>query len=52
VGSPKSIIQQVQRLLECKNKIPEMGYESRKFAENVHNHVKVAQKYIDTWNKY
>jgi glycosyltransferase involved in cell wall biosynthesis len=48
----KSIIQQVQRLLECKNKIPEMGYESRKFAENVHNHVKVAQKYIDTWNKY
>jgi len=48
----KSIIKQVERLLECKNKISEMGYESRKFAENVHNYIKVAQKYIDTWNKY
>lgn len=48
----QSIIEEVEKLLENRNQIPELGYESRKFAEQVHGHIKVAQQYIDTWSKY
>ncbi|WP_133013464.1 glycosyltransferase [Marinomonas flavescens] len=48
----QSIIQQVENLLERKNEIQKLGYESRQFAENVHGHIKVAQQYIETWGKY
>ncbi|ENM3723215.1 glycosyltransferase [Vibrio cholerae] len=45
----QSIIDQVEKLLKNKSAIREIGLKSRLFAEQVHSHVKVAQRYIDTW---
>jgi glycosyltransferase involved in cell wall biosynthesis len=45
-----SIIQAIEKLLENKKNIQTLGYESRKYVEEVHDHIKVAQQYIDTWN--
>lgn len=44
----ESIIYEVEKLLKNKNKIKDLGYESRSYAENVHSHTKVAQQYLDT----
>lgn len=46
----KSIIDEVEKILKNKNHITSMGRASRKFAENVHGHIKIAEKYIKTWN--
>jgi hypothetical protein len=51
-SNAQSIVHQVESLLERKNEIQKMGYESRQFAENVHGHTKVAQQYIETWSKH
>lgn len=37
-------------LVENRNKIQEMGYRSRKFVENYHDHVTIAQNYLEAWN--
>ncbi len=47
-----SIVKEVEKLLEKRSEIQEMGYQSRLFAENVHGHIKVAKQYLDTWNKH
>lgn len=46
----ESIIQEIELLLEQKNNIQDMGYMSRKFAESVHGHIKVAKQYVETWS--
>lgn len=46
----QSIIDEVERLLEKRNQIAELGFVSRQFAEEVHGHIKVAQQYIETWS--
>ena len=48
--SAASLIEQIEKLLEKRNSIPQLGYESRLFAEKVHSHTKVAEQYINTWN--
>jgi glycosyltransferase involved in cell wall biosynthesis len=47
----QSIIDEVEKLLEKRSKIQDLGLKSRRFAEQVHGHIKVAQQYIDTWQK-
>ena len=47
----KSIVDAVERLMETKGRIKDIGFESRQFAENIHGHVNIAQKYINTWNE-
>ncbi|RUO27873.1 glycosyltransferase [Aliidiomarina sanyensis] len=47
----QSIIDEVEKLLEKRTKISELGFESRQFAERVHGHTKVAQQYVETWSK-
>lgn len=47
----RSIIYEVEKLLDNRNGIRDLGFNSRQFAEKVHGHVKVAQQYIDTWRK-
>jgi hypothetical protein len=44
-----SIVTQIEGLLEKKSEIPRIGFESRKYAEEVHSHIKVANTYLDTW---
>lgn len=47
--SALSIVEEIEKLLENKIKITEHGYESRKFAEKVHGHINIVEKYIITW---
>lgn len=48
----QAIIDEVEKLLEKRNQISELGYQSREFAEQVHGHTKVAQQYIETWSEH
>jgi hypothetical protein len=44
-----SIINKIEDLIVNKKHITEMGFNSRKFVEQVHGHKKVAKKFIATW---
>ena len=48
----QSIIEKIEQLLEKRNQFEQLGYESRKFAEEVHDYKKIAQQYIDTWSSH
>lgn len=48
--SVTSIVDEVEKLLETKNKIKLLGESSRQYAEDVHSHIKVAEKYVQLWN--
>lgn len=47
----QSIVQNVEALLESRDSIPQRGFESREFAEQVHGHIKVASQYVSTWER-
>lgn len=44
-----SIVQKIECLLDSRNNIQDIGFESRLFVENVHDNVKIAAKYISAW---
>ena len=44
-----SIINKIEKLIDKKRDITEIGLKSRKFIEEVHGHIEIAQKYLDTW---
>lgn len=48
--SVEDIYQKLERLILDTERINEIGRKSRLFVEDFHSHVKVAQRYIDTWN--
>ena len=48
----KSIIDEIEKILEQRSKIAWLGLESRNFVEMVHGHIKVAQQYVETWSKH
>ena len=41
---------QMVHIVENKNNIEQMGYESRKYIESVHNYIDVAKQYVNIWN--
>jgi glycosyltransferase involved in cell wall biosynthesis len=41
----------IENVIENKNKIEELGYESRRFVETYHDYIKVAQAYLDLWKQ-
>lgn len=45
------IVEQLENVISKKNQFEELGYQSRKFVESFHNHITVAQQYIDVWKK-
>lgn len=45
------IVIQLEALIAEKNIFEQKGFESRQFAEKMHDSKKVAQQYIETWNK-
>lgn len=49
--SVRSIVEAIEALIKQKDHITKMGLESRRFIEDIHGHVKVAQKYIDAWGQ-
>ena len=48
--SVEDIYNKLEKLVLDKTSVIEIGKKSRLFVEEFHNHVKVAQQYIDTWN--
>ncbi|OZM56414.1 hypothetical protein CIB95_11610 [Lottiidibacillus patelloidae] len=48
--SSDDIYNKLEKLVLNKKGIVEIGEKSRLFVEEFHNHIEVAQKYIDTWN--
>ncbi|SZD72073.1 Uncharacterised protein [Candidatus Ornithobacterium hominis] len=47
----ESIEKAVFHLIENRKNIIEMGMESRKYVEDIHDHIKVAKKYVDVWQQ-
>lgn len=47
--STQSIVENIERLLENRKNISNLGFEGRQFVEKHHNYIDVAQQYIDTW---
>lgn len=45
----KDLVVAIENLLIGKSGIPDIGRRSREYAEKVHDHVKVAKQYIETW---
>lgn len=43
------IIKSVEEVIENRSKIEELGYQSRLFVETYHDHLKVAQTYVELW---
>ncbi|WP_084244380.1 glycosyltransferase [Planomicrobium okeanokoites] len=48
--SVEDIYHKLEKLVKEREKIYDIGLKSRNFVSNFHDHVKVAQMYIDTWN--
>ena len=48
----QSLIDEIEKLLAMRDQISKISVESREFAEKVHCHIKVAQKYVETWNSH
>lgn len=48
--SVDDIYKKLEELLLNKSRVIDIGEKSRLFVEDFHHHVKVAQKYLDTWN--
>jgi hypothetical protein len=46
-----SIVSNIEMLLEQKKNFEQLGFESRKFAEDVHGHIKVACQYVKAWGE-
>lgn len=43
------LVKKMSEIVLHKESIPQLGYESRKYVEDLHDNVKVAQLYIDAW---
>ena len=39
----------IEKLILNKDKISEKGFESRKYIEEVHGHIKIAHEYLNVW---
>lgn len=47
----QSIVDAVEKLMKNKEKIKEIGLESRKFVEEVHGYKTIAKKYLEVWGE-
>lgn len=47
--STEDIIDKMKYVLDNRKNIGKWGYNSRQYVESLHDHVKVAQKYLDVW---
>lgn len=45
------IVDQIEHLLKNKDQIASIGLQSRHFVEEHHNYIKVAEQYLDVWQK-
>ena len=45
----QSIVEEIEKLLEKKEQLRDIGLQSRKFAKETHSHIKIAKKYLKAW---
>ena len=45
------IVKKIENLLENRSSIPDIGEQSRIFSEKHHDYIKIAKRYIETWNE-
>ncbi len=45
----ENIFETIEKLILNKDKISEKGFESRKYIEEVHGHIKIAHEYLNVW---
>ncbi len=45
----QQIVDQIEYIIENRNKVEQWGRKSREFVEGFHDHRKVAQMYIEAW---
>lgn len=45
------IVYELEELIKKKNDFEELGFNSRKYVEENHNYIKIAQQYLDEWKK-
>ena len=45
------IVEQLENVISKRSEFEELGYNSRKFVENFHNHINIAQQYVNEWNE-
>ena len=48
--SKEDIYNKLENLIQNKNSIPEISSNNRKFVEQHHNYIQVAQHYVQFWN--
>ncbi|MCB5250060.1 MAG: hypothetical protein WCY75_07865 [Sulfurimonadaceae bacterium] len=48
----EDIYKKLEAILNNKNKIEIVGYESRKYVEKYHDYSMIAQQYLSTWERY
>lgn len=46
----QQIVNQLEKVINCKQKFESMGWESRKFVETFHNCERIARLYLTAWN--
>lgn len=49
--SKDSIITAIEQLIENRRSFGELGYLSRKYVEEVHDHVRIAKEYVYAWKR-
>lgn len=47
--SSADLVRVVESIIAQKKRIPEMGWESRRFAEQIHSHKVIARRYLKVW---
>lgn len=47
----ESVLEAIEYLIENRNNICEMGFNSREFVVKHHNYIDIAQRYIDVWSE-
>lgn len=47
----ESVYQQLEQLVEHPERLPQLKKDSKEFVRKHHDHIKVAQQYLDFWNK-
>lgn len=50
IPNEKDIVSKIEMLLDQRKDITDIGFRSRKFIEEYHDYLKVAQQYLKVWN--
>lgn len=50
--SANELISVIERLLDCRSQLPGIGRSGRGLVAQVHDHVRIAERYLETWREH